>query len=352
MAVLTFILVQCVLGAAMYAGFRWMVRPNLIDVVFTRLALDVWCPVALAAPLIGLASRVTGSVEGPGHAAVSTPILISISAVAMTLWTGALSHQVWRINGTLFGVAGFILLLGAAHDLNLWSGQAAFAIGAVILWMVTPGPADLSTSDAAADSARASIGLLVMMLAGTGQAVLTWFAMPEAWTLAWIVPLVTGVAACASLRGVTSIRNTVRLGTGVGMYGALFGIGAMAMTAMVRRLAGDPTAAVDGTAMAFGFGVIAPEATAMLAAAILLVLVGESAGRRRRWAGVGGFLVVALLTARLGLLMWRWEKNQEATVEVSILETQAGETSSLATMLRSPATGAVRCMVWLKAERS
>ncbi|MCA9297000.1 MAG: hypothetical protein KC983_10795 [Phycisphaerales bacterium] len=351
MTVIIVILLQCVLGVAMYVGFRRLVRPNLIDVVFTRLALDVWCPVALAMPMIGLACRVTGSVEGPGHAALSTPVLIAIGAGSLTMWTGALSHQVWRLNGALFGVAGFLLLLGAAHDLNLWSGQASFAIGAVVLWMVTPGATDLATSDAASDSARASIGLLIMMVAGVGQAVVAWFAPPVVYSFAWIVPLLTGVAACGSLRGVTSVRNIVRLGSGVGMYGVLFGIGAMAMSAMVRRLAGDATAAVDGTAMAFGFGVLAPEASALLCAALLLVLVGESEGRARRWAGVGGFVVAGVLTARLGVVMWRWEKNQEATAEVSILETQADASSSWAMAGPGPAAGAVRCTVWLKAER-
>ena len=33
-----------------------------------------------------------------------------------------------------------LLLLGAAHDLTVWTGQCTFAIAAVLLWMNTPHP--------------------------------------------------------------------------------------------------------------------------------------------------------------------------------------------------------------------
>jgi len=155
------VLAHIALGMLMLLIVQRSVLPSLCDDVIRRLALDVWIPATLITPLLGFAVRVEGSIDGPGQLVVSIPLIVGLFAACVVCqWRPSIAFA-RRPSIYLLAIAIFVMLVGAAHDVDLWTGQAAFAIGAVVLWLVTPGVEE-TVDDSGGDTVH---GALIVLLA-------------------------------------------------------------------------------------------------------------------------------------------------------------------------------------------
>jgi hypothetical protein len=199
--------------------------------------------------------------------------------------------------------AVLLLLLGAAHELTVWVGQAAFATGAMLLWLCIP--AHVRTQPTNAD-VRVAWGLIAAMCLSLGGGVAAVRAGGES---AAISSMISVMAACSVV--VLAARScgrcaAVRIGGWAGVYGLFFGVGTLGVAHMTRQVlmlwSLPPGATGNGplpTHVAAGFGAFAPDAVLALASAMLLLSSARVESAWRRAAGLG------LLVAAVGLVTWR-----------------------------------------------
>lgn len=316
---------QCVVAALTVIVAARLIRPAFDHDAFARLAIDVWMPLGLVVPFLGCAFGVNGSLEDLGRITLAVPMTLGIAGCGLACFSAARpgmligARAVWAV----LGVGVFVVLLGAAHTLTVWSGQASFAIGAVLLWMATPDGSDLVRADAANGSALPSLGLILLVGCGIAQAMIFTMAPDQAWWPRWVMPAVGGLVVIATVSRFGR-HAALRLSTGVIVFGVLFGLGTIALTGLIRRIRGGDLGPAGDTDLAFGFGILAPEAAAVLATGLLLMLIDRCSTPWRRGFGAALSLLAVILATRLILASVtsesHREKNQDNAAEVSMLD--------------------------------
>ncbi len=339
---------QVLSAFATYWLMRQRVLPRVWRVSSPRMVLDVWGPLVLALPLIVWAFNTSQDAGSTGWPAFGGWGLIAGWSIGSALWSagGAAAHAAggrWLI-GALSGAAVLALLLAAAHEMTVWVGQAAFAMGAVVLWINSPsapdpppGPVDSGGAQRAslrAADARITASLLLAMLcsAAHGACALALTRSATDW-IGWssIVLVLTALITISRARiefagtgrspggaspgGPTNGAAALRLGGWAAVFALLFGLGGLALAHMVRQVlalwgpqASRWAGAADGAPslhVAYGFGAFALEAALVLLAVALLLAAARPihAAPGRNWRRIAG-LIIMLATIALGV--WRF----------------------------------------------
>jgi hypothetical protein len=282
---------QVMLAAVALHVLARRVYPALGQVRQGELVVDVWLPVALIIPLLFMVDGVDGSVRTAGWPSLGGPVLCGLIALAIAAMIGRGGIGVfgeefaegesigWRLAPriTLVGLLGglVLLLLGAAHIMSIWVGQAAFALAAIVLWINTP------DSDHAADrlpapaQVHAGFGMLIVLFCAFGQGVAGRMASVDGRPIAVAIMLSYAAIALAFAARQTSAGMCVRIGVWAASLGVLFALGVISILAMIPRVVVTFMGVElppHSMLIAAGFGSFALEAT------LLMVLAPLAAG--------------------------------------------------------------------------
>ena len=274
---------------------------------------DVWIPLALSLPLILLAPAVGPSLGGAGWAPVGAPVVLGwiIAGAAMaaidrggglvrsgeSAGSRGMALALWGLGGVL------LLLLGAAHELTLLTGQMFFAMGAVLLWWLSGAPGTVAVGGEGRGAVRAGLGLLGALLGAACCAVLGLRAASSGYEQpAIMIALLPGVLTAAPLAIFAGRGRAIRIGGWTALIGLWIGTGAISLSRLLP-LAFNPQRSLDGpigTGVAFGFGRYAPEAVMLLLLAGIALLANRLVRPLR--VVVAALMVVAgavILTIRI-----------------------------------------------------
>lgn len=297
---------QAIAAAASVRLFASRVAPNMHRLHAPASVVDSLAPFALALPLICGGWRTQSDAAATGWIAVGAPIVVAVLALGAALCGAVLG----RDRGAFCSVSplaalawsavgGMLLLLGAAHDLTVWVGQCAFALGAVLLWMNTP---EISRNDASEAESEAAAGVTLVLFCAIIQSVAMLF------TPARYLPIAAAIAIAHSAMIVTlaatlaSSGAAIRLGGWTATYGVLLGLGAISL----RHLLPQTLVFAEGERMrpplkvAHGFGAFALEAMILLAFGVASLAIERLPARQLRVA-----IGVALILAAASLAGWR-----------------------------------------------
>jgi len=298
--------VLLLLGQAAFAviGLRLLIRhvfPALPTIQQPRLIGDVWAPLLLVGPLLFYGARIGVSVEGLGWAPIGGPVCIGVMAVGAALAVGGASDRAPAVSGYAYAcwaATGLVLLtLGVAYDLTFWSGQCAFALAAVMLWMNTPRPDELDSSP---ETQRAGLALLAALVCVLGQGGLSLLLGPPALSVSVALMVAYAVAAAAGAVRTAGFAWSVRIAGWAASVGLLFGVGIISFSDIAPRaiaFAINRSASMDPR-VAHSFGVYALEGT-------LLLLLPAAPLISRRLARLPRILLGALLMG-LGAAVAAW----------------------------------------------
>jgi hypothetical protein len=267
------------------------------------LVADVLGPLAVVLPLLVPVLAVRANVAGAGWLPLGAPVVIATLAAGLALarrrgpgpveWPGAALHL------ALAGTGVLLLMLGAAHDLTIWTGQAVFAVAAVVLWMNTPAAGRAEEEAVGTDAgAGGGLALTAAVACAAGQGTAAALAGPSARGASATIALAYAVIAVAIALRRAGPALAVRI-TGWGaVLGTLLAIGTLS-TAQVLPQAAAIVAGRDvevHVRVAHSFGAYVPEAVLLLALPAALWLAPGLAARARR-------LVAATLLAVAGILL-------------------------------------------------
>ena len=261
--------------------------------------VDIWLPLALVAPLIACAIPVEHTVRGTGWLPIGAPISIALllGGVALLANRGADRFDVrralpWALASVL------LLLLGAAHVLEMMVGQVYFAIGAIMLWIVTPPIMNHPPEPTPPLERRAGWSTLAVIALSVLHAVI----MPRLLDgeAGWTVPfgvgaMLTGVVGSGVIATMAAGRaRGVQIAGTIGMLGVFFGVGMLALvrmltfSVMMLRSNGAPlpAGASVSESVAAGFERFAFEATGLMALAVLAAIASALPSALVRVAGV------------------------------------------------------------------
>jgi len=297
------------------------------DSALRALWRDVWLPLLLVLPCFGFVPIALPDVGGVGWVALGGPIAVAWVCVAAALFVGRSRDDTMRLapgDAVYWALAGAVLvLLGAAHELHIWVGQCALALGAILLWRNTPGQSTHHNQVGHIEHheiLRGNVALSLSVLCALAHAVLAWLAVASAMHEAQTSPALRAMivsagmtiavgAAIAAVVGLARRFNAVeltRLGGWAGTYGVLLAIGLFSLigllpqtiTALTGRAIAPPRLHV-----AYGFGQYGLEATLLLVLAIWSLAwatgVKPHPMTARRGVGVGVGMAMA------ALVVWR-----------------------------------------------
>lgn len=306
---------------------RWHVLPRLVHAGQPQIIVDVWLPVALVMPMIFAVSSIRADARD-GWAAFGGPILCAILAAALAMIArsgrssafgeGSLLHEedatgtLWPLRVRLLGAAmlsGLVLLmLGAAHTLSIWIGQAAFAIIAVLLWINTPDDAPPAGDERDGVGAGLGIAMMSIVVLAIAQGASSLGVEAQQTELSSALMIAHAAAALGMTAFLVSPGIAVRIGLWAASVGVLGSLGVLSLMYVLPRAASAAMSLAEGyepvpQQIAYGFGAFAFEATALLvlAPAMLVLLQIESVLRRAiGWLFVLGAMV--LIAYRMGVL--------------------------------------------------
>lgn len=285
-----------------FPAVKWLPQPEL--------AVDVWTPLILALPMILRAWRVEGKVASEGWIAFGGPVAAAMMAAGAAMAASGRrdGERAFRPVGLLaawIGAAAFLMLLAAAHDLTLWTGQCAFAIGALLLWMNTPAGGDPRSSPSDPAQSAAGVGMTLALLASVGQG---WIALtrtgPDA-SISGAMVLATAGMSLAAAAGAAGPAIAIRVGGWTAAYGILLSAGTVSLTHLLPRAM---EAARTGQARAIervggGFNGLAIEASLLLLAAGAAAALAANAMPSGRW--LRRTIGMILIAAAAALGAWR-----------------------------------------------
>lgn len=308
--------VQAALAIVMVEQLRRRVFPAVLRAPQPELVLDVWGPLALVMPMLFFVSRVETTIRGEGWVMVGGPVVVGLLGLAMAL--AVQRHQTVPMSSgekenriTLqirdvvawTGVGALLVLLAAAHDLTIWIGQCAFAVGAVLLWVNTPDelPAAMQRGgghDAAA--AQVGFGMMLALLCAAGQGGASLMVSGSAASISaamMIMAAAMSLAAAAQLAGPVA---AIRLGGWAAAYGVLLGLGLFAAVRLLPNVVQAVQTHSVGPIgrIVSGFGAYALEGCLLLAfGAVVLTLQRMTHDAARAALGWSVLVLAALLAA-------------------------------------------------------
>lgn len=289
-------------------GMRVMSRrvlPGVHHFSQPGLVLDVWGPLALVLPMLAFVRGMDHSVAREGWIIVGGPMVLVMLAIGMAMVRSAriepIDQEDWitadrmKLAGFVAGVGALTLLLGAAHDLTVWVGQVAFAIAAVLLWVNTPDHVATSEMIDVDEDGRIGGGLALTIVCAIGQALAIWSAGPEQRIASMAISLMIGAFMLASTARLAGPSACLRMGGWAVVYGVLFGLGTISLMQLIPNALHaihDPQTSPT-LKVAFGFGALAIEATAVLMCSSL-ILIGDRLPRR--WRMMAGVVILIVAT--------------------------------------------------------
>jgi hypothetical protein len=298
-------------------GLRQLARnvlPELPRMRHSQLILDIWAPLAVVGPMLFLIGRSSNSVSGPGWLAVGGPLLCAIFGVGLALARAGALRRVDVLEDSSISLCGagvaaagaglLILLLGAAHDMTIWVGQCAFAIGAVLLWINTPSDAEDSQHGAMAHASekRAGLGMAAMVSCSLVQGHVVMNMRGPLTMVSEIMVFMYAVLALAFIAKIAGPQVCARVGLWGAALGVFFGLGLISLSSMIPEALrilrfghGQPL-----NKIASGFGMLAPEAAGVI------VVAGLAIALPRMRSGSALTLGVRVVGAALNASVTRW----------------------------------------------
>ncbi|NNF41677.1 MAG: hypothetical protein HKN62_01275 [Phycisphaerales bacterium] len=282
------------------AAGLWILRGRVFPALPTLRApggfADVWIPLVTAGPLVFFIVRVHGSVDGVGWAALGGPSYLAWGGLGVALLAGGAITRPGTVTLTAVAAAGlFLLLLGAAHDLTIWTGQVAFAVVAVVLWMNTPAPvSDDHTAGPVAAGVLLAVGAAVAQGACAMQTEGRWIPASVGVALAY------GFAVLALAARRAGPAWALRIAGWSAAAGTLLAIGMISVLRLVPEAWAMALGRGNGVvpaAVAHGFGRYALEAILLLAWPAAVIFAARLPPPLRR--PVAGGLILATIAAAL-----------------------------------------------------
>jgi hypothetical protein len=299
--------VLAIIGLRLFAGG---VLPRLHRLRHPQLAIDIWGPLAIIAPMLFMADHVRGELSGAAWIAVGGPMLCAALALGIS---GLASHGpeplrmdagsaisggggrgmiIWMVAGVIY------LLIAVAHNLTVWTGQAMFALGAVLLWLNTPDghPHEPARQD---DELRAGAAMTLALCCAIGQGAAAHFAGPDWAAISGALMIGHAAIILAAAARIAGADIALRLGGWAATYGLAFGLGLASLLFMMPTVIGAIVGAeVTPTArIAFGFGNYAFESMGLLLLGPAALLMARLPVAMRRLVGSLALLVAAALAA-------------------------------------------------------
>jgi hypothetical protein len=292
---------------------RRNVFPRLPRLELPGLIIDVWAPVAIVLPMLFFAARIQGTVRGIGWMATGAPVMCALLAVGAALMIGfSDSHRALnRVRPRLWMACAagglLMLLLGVAHDLTIWMGQCAFALGAVVLWMNTPellpekGDASRPLDD---NSAAAGFSMIVALGCGLVQGAISLKVDDRFAPICGALVMANAGMIVAWAARTAGPGVAIRIGGWAAIYGITLGLGVLSLLMMIPQamhvLREEPVS--RAMRVANGFGMYALEGTLLIAAAAIMAS-GSALRVRKIWLyRVAGLLLIGAAAALSG---WR-----------------------------------------------
>jgi hypothetical protein len=263
-------------------AFRFRVAPHIPLLQQPGAVLDSLGPFALVLPLITAAWRIGWDAAGDRNApacgwiAVGAPIVVALLAIGAALCatsqrtTLGARQVIEPFAAAIWTAAGVVLLLlAAADDLTIWSGQCAFAAGAVLLWMNTPG---MTHEPHGASDREAGTGLSIVIACAIVQALAMGFVPARFLPACGGVAIAHAAMIVAIAARLASPHAAVRLGGWTAALGVMLGLGTISLRRLLPQMwltvskmfdsHGDPGR--PPLRVAHGFGHFALEATVLL----------------------------------------------------------------------------------------
>ena len=116
---------------------RWIL-PGINGYRQPSVTIDVWMPLVLVIPMLGVVRWINYDVGTETQALTTVPIVLAALGLGATLASGRWDLKgpllvTRRYIGLVWPLTGiFLLMLAAAHELNIWIGQSIFAIAAAL----------------------------------------------------------------------------------------------------------------------------------------------------------------------------------------------------------------------------
>ncbi len=306
---------QVFAAAAAMRAFGRRIAPNIVQLPRPEGALDSLGPFSLALPLVSAGWRVEWDASGTaGWIAIGGPIIIAMLALGAAIWVGfARSSSAPTLHSSHFSfprreslsispitvatwsaVGGLLLLVGAAHDLTIWTGQCAFAAGAVLLWMNTP---EHSRDESSQLESQSGNGLTILLGCGLLQAAAISFVPLRFLPISAGMAIASAAMIVALGARIASPFAALRLGGWTATYGVLLGLGVMSLHQLLPTIPSAFSAHplrsdLPPIRVAFGFGTFAIEATALLLLGSASLVAPRLASRAARLA-LGGLIIIA-----------------------------------------------------------
>jgi len=237
---------QATLAVLTIELLRTRVFPVVHRLDTPELVLDVWTPLAVVLPMFFFAGRMTDDVQYEGWVVIGGPITCAIlaagAAVALGVAVTSVPVRNWtRLTIASGGTSSILLMLAAAHDLTLWVGQCAFAVGAVLLWMNTPEWHRNDRENGIAvrlpgrEERTAGAAMTIALGCALAQGLLVLYMESKFARVGAAVLMAQGsmlVMLAARLAGASS---ALRIGGWAAVYGVLLGLGVFAMVDMAPQ---------------------------------------------------------------------------------------------------------------------
>jgi hypothetical protein len=256
-------------------------------------------------PLLFLSGRVEASVGAVGWPMIGGPVMLGVVAMAAALLVtrgGERLDPGWRAVACWTGVGLVLFLLGAAHELTVWVGQACFALAAVMLWVNTP-TAESSRSGAPVAPAvrRAGWAMFASLVVAAVQGFVLSRLQAEPNPIGVVIALAYASIGLAASAAIAGPAWAIRIGGWSASVGVLLSIGLLSLLHLLPqsllmfvdpwRLSGGSAGPV-GAEVAYGFGHYAPEAVVLLVLPLLIPVLGRLSATSKRIGG-GVLLVIA-----------------------------------------------------------
>jgi hypothetical protein len=247
--------------------------------------------------------RVDTTVRGAGWMMIGGPIAVATLAMAASYVavrpaaleerSGGSVRPMRRVAVHSIGAGAILLLLSAAHDLTLWAGQCAFAMGAVLLWMNTPDShVDAGEPRESSSVRQAGVGMTIALACAVGQGAASMMSGPGTAGISGAMMLAAAAMAVAAAARLAGPAHATRIGLWAATYGVLLGLGMLS----IKRLVPSAWEVVEtGETLPIGrvvsgFGAYAYEAVALMMAGAGAVLQHGLSAPIQRALG-GGILV-------------------------------------------------------------
>lgn len=291
--------------------FRRRVFPFIADLQEPESILDVWAPLAMVIPMMFFVGRVNVSVRGVGWIPLGGPatcglIALGASMAACTRLSSDLdwrNNWTWRLRCACTGTGVLLLMLGAAHNLTLWIGQCAFAIGALLMWMNSPELRAEARSGMSTEQARAGVGMTVAMLGAIGQGAAALLAPREFAPISGALMIAGAAAVSAAAARSAGPGAAARIGGWAATYGVLLSLGLLSVMRLVphaiETIRDNRTTMIKNVAS--GFGAYGFEAMVMILLTAMVAAIMRWPRLNRRRLGAALIIAGAVLAAwRLG----------------------------------------------------